>query len=78
MIHYQDRVLFGTDMPVKEDVYRTYFRLLETRDEYFEYPDYVGRFGYSRWGIYGLHLPDEVLEKIYYKNALKIIPGLKI
>jgi predicted TIM-barrel fold metal-dependent hydrolase len=78
MIKYQDRVLFGTDMPLKEDIYRTYFRFLETRDEYFDYPDYVGRFGFSRWSIYGLHLPDPVLKKIYYKNACKVIPGLKI
>jgi hypothetical protein len=27
--------------------------------------------------IYGLHLPDEVLEKIYYKNALKILEMYK-
>jgi predicted TIM-barrel fold metal-dependent hydrolase len=78
MIKYQDRVVFGTDMPVREDVYRTYFRFLETKDEYFDYPDYVGRFGYSRWRIYGLGLPDEVLEKIYYKNTCRIIPGISI
>jgi hypothetical protein len=64
-------------MPVIADVYRSYFRFLETADEYFYYPDYFGRSGYSRWGIYGIHLPDTVLEKIYSKNALKIIPGLK-
>jgi predicted TIM-barrel fold metal-dependent hydrolase len=78
MIRYQDRILFGTDMPAHNDVYRAYFRFLETRDEHFEYPDYVGRFGFSRWKIYGLHLPDEVLEKIYHRNALRIIPGLSI
>ena len=78
MIKYQDRVVFGTDMPVREDVYRTYFRFLETKDEYFDYPDYVGRFGYSRWRIYGLGLPDQVLEKIYYKNICRIIPGISI
>ncbi len=74
---FQDRILFATDMPVREEVYRTYFRFLETDDEYFEYPDYVGRFGHSRWGIYGLHLPDRILEKIYNKNALRIMPALK-
>ena len=78
LIRYQHRVLFATDMPVKEDVYRTYFRFLETKDEYFDYPDYVGRFGYSRWKIYGLGLPDKVLEKIYYKNACRVIPGIQI
>jgi predicted TIM-barrel fold metal-dependent hydrolase len=76
LIRYQDRVLFGTDMPLRTDIYRAYFRFLETEDEYFDYPDYVGIWGRSRWGIYGLHLPDEVLEKVYRGNALRIIPCL--
>ncbi len=75
-IRYQDRILFGTDMPMSPDIYRAYYRFLETRDEYFEYPDYIGRWGYSRWRIYGLHLPDEVLRKVYYENARRAIPGL--
>lgn len=76
-VKYQDRILFGLDMPVSPEAYRCYFRFLETRDEYFDYPDYIGRFGvYTRWRLYGLHLPDEVLEKVYFKNAQRIIPGL--
>jgi predicted TIM-barrel fold metal-dependent hydrolase len=68
---YQDRVLFGKDIwsPVE---YHTYFRVLETGDEYFDY--YRRRHAF--WQMYGLELPDEVLKKLYYKNALKIIPGL--
>ena len=68
---YQDRVLFGKDsyQPVE---YHTYFRVLETADEYFDY--YRRRHAF--WKMYGLDLPDEVLKKIYYKNALRIIPGL--
>lgn len=77
IIKYQDRILFGTDMPISPEIYRCYFRFLETADEYFDYPDYIGRWGYSRWKIYGLHLPDNVLKKIYYRNASKIIPGIK-
>ena len=75
-VRYQDRILFGLDMPVSEEAYRCYFRLLETRDEYFDYPDYIGRFGvYSRWKLYGLGLPDEVLEKVYHRNASRVIMG---
>ena len=74
---YQDRILFGTDMPVRAEIYRSYYRFLETRDEYFDYPDYVGVYGNSRWGIYGLGLPDGVLKKIYSDNATRIIPGLE-
>jgi predicted TIM-barrel fold metal-dependent hydrolase len=78
-IHYQDRVLFGLDMPVSPEAYRCYYRFLETRDEYFDYPDYIGRFGvYTRWKLYGLHLPDEVLAKLYYKNAQRVIPGVSV
>ncbi|MBI3947400.1 MAG: amidohydrolase family protein [Armatimonadetes bacterium] len=76
MIAYQDRILFGTDMPVAPDMYRCYFRFLETRDESFDYPDYIGRWGRSRWKIHGLHLPDDVLRRIYYENAVRTIPGL--
>lgn len=79
MIHYQDRILFGLDMPVSPEAYRCYYRFLETRDEYFDYPDYIGRFGvYTRWKLYGLHLPDDVLEKIYYRNAQRVIPGVRV
>jgi len=78
-IHYQDRILFGLDMPVSVEAYRCYYRVLETRDEYFDYPDYIGRFGvYTRWKLYGLDLPSDVLEKIYYRNAQRILPGLSI
>ena len=75
-LRYQDRILFGVDMPVNEDIYRCYFRFLETKDEFFDYPDYIGRWGYHRWKIYGLNLPDEVLRKVYYENAVKLIPSL--
>ncbi len=77
-IKYQDRILFGLDMPVSPEAYRCYFRFLETRDEYFEYPDYIGRFGvYTRWRIFGLDLPDGVLEKVYYKNAERLLPAVR-
>ncbi len=74
-VKYQDRILFGLDMPVSPEAYRCYFRFLETHDEYFDYPDYIGRFGvYTRWKLYGLDLPDDVLRKIYYENAERVIP----
>lgn len=68
---YQDRVLFGKDSWVPEE-YETYFRVLETEDEYFPYHKRYHAF----WRMYGLGLPDEILKKIYYKNALKLIPGI--
>jgi hypothetical protein len=77
-LRYQDRVLFGSDMPLSPGMYRSYFRFLETRDEYFDYPGYLGEPVITRWKIYGLSLPDEVLEKIYRGNALRIIRGLTV
>ncbi len=68
---YQDRVLFGKDS-YKPEEYPTYFRVLESEDEYFPYYKRYHAF----WKMYGLALPDEILKKLYYKNALKIIPGL--
>lgn len=70
-IKYQDRVLFGKDSWAPEE-YPTYFRVLETADEYFDY--YRRRHAF--WKMYGLDLPDEVLKKLYYQNALRIIPGI--
>ncbi|HEX6160691.1 MAG TPA: amidohydrolase family protein [Thermoanaerobaculia bacterium] len=71
LIKYQDRVLMGKDIWNPEE-YATYFRVLETEDEYFDY--YRKRHAF--WKMYGLGLPDDVLKKIYYKNALKLMPGI--
>jgi len=68
---YGDRVLFGKDSWAPDE-YPVYFRTLETADEYFEYY----RKYHAHWRLYGLDLPDDVLRKIYYENALRIIPGL--
>jgi predicted TIM-barrel fold metal-dependent hydrolase len=67
---YQDRILFGTDYSVSAEMYRNHFRWLETADEYFEPVDYPFL---GRWMIYGLELPDSVLEKIYRRNAERIL-----
>jgi predicted TIM-barrel fold metal-dependent hydrolase len=71
MIRYQDRVMFGKDTYKKEEYY-TYFRVLETSDEYFDY--YRKR--HAHWKMYGLGLPDSVLKKVYYENALRVIPRI--
>ena len=70
-IRYQDRILFGKDSWRPEE-YATYFRLLESDDEYFPY----FRRRHAFWRIYGLDLPDEVLRKVYYENALRLLPGI--
>lgn len=70
-IEHQDRVLFGKDAWTPSE-YHVYFRVLETDDEYFDY--YRRRHAF--WKMYGMKLPDEVLKKLYYKNALRILPGL--
>lgn len=69
---YQDRVMFGKDT-WRPAEYHTYFRILETADEYFDHD----RKHHGLWKVYGLDLPDPVLKKLYYKNALRVIPGLK-
>ena len=68
---YQDRILFGKDSWVPEE-YTTYFRVLETEDEYFPYHKKYHAF----WAMYGMGLPDLILKKIYYKNALRLIPHI--
>ncbi len=76
MIKYQDRILFGTDTRPDPVAYRVYYRFLETDDEYINSDPSHHRQG--RWRIYGIYLPDEVLEKIYNKNALKLLGMRKI
>ena len=77
-IKYQDRILFGTDRYPGKSVqprYKIYYRFLQTQDEYFDYYDYPFP-PTGEWKIYGLFLSDEVLEKIYFKNAERVL-GLK-
>jgi predicted TIM-barrel fold metal-dependent hydrolase len=70
-VRFQDRILFGKDSFQPEE-YPYYWRVFETRDDYFDYyRDY-----HAFWKLYGIDLPDEVLKKVYYKNALRITPGL--
>ena len=83
---YQDRILFGTDaIPLGtetpqqvfgEDLYRIYYRFLETEDEYFDYaPARLPPQG--RWRIYGLGLPEQILRKVYHQNAERVL-GAKL
>jgi predicted TIM-barrel fold metal-dependent hydrolase len=70
-VRYQDRILFGKDsfQPVE---YPYYWRVLETADEYFDYyRDY-----HAFWKLYGIDLPDDVLRKLYYGNAVRLMPRM--
>ena len=72
LIKYQDRVLFGTDNGMAADMYRNIFRILETEDEHI----YIHDFNYH-WPLSAFYLPDTVLEKIYNKNAKRILTEYK-
>jgi predicted TIM-barrel fold metal-dependent hydrolase len=70
-VKYQDRIMFGKDA-FEPSEYPYYWRVFETADEYFDYyRDY-----HAFWKLYGMNLPDEVLKKLYYKNALRVLKGL--
>ncbi len=70
-LEFSDRILFGIDAGPDLEEYRLYYRFLETDDEYFDYsPHDIPPQG--RWRIYGVYLPDDALEKIYYQNALRL------
>lgn len=71
LIKYQDRIMFGTDTTPRREAFRIYYRFLETDDEYFDCAESHHLQGF--WMIYGVFLPKEVLEKIYFKNAEKIL-----
>jgi predicted TIM-barrel fold metal-dependent hydrolase len=70
-VKYQDRILFGKDSFQPEE-YPYYWRVFETNDDYFDYY----RPYHAFWKLYGIGLPDDVLKKVYYRNALRITPKL--
>ncbi len=70
-LKHADRIVFGADLLPEVEMYRLYYRMLETADEYFDYPTHASRQG--RWQIYGLFLPEDVLRKVYRENALQLL-----
>lgn len=75
IIRFQDRVLFGTDRyPGRSDQprYPVYFRFLETQNEYFDYYDHSFPPA-GEWKIYGIYLTNDVLKKVYYQNAERLL-----
>lgn len=65
LARYRDRILFGTDMGRDAEMYRGWWRVLETADEYLP--------GRVWWPYYGLELPDGVLQFLYRDNARRIL-----
>ncbi len=83
-LKYQDRILFGSDgNPGRgvEEFWEPHWRFLETFDEYFDHPAQLrsptGAPLHGRWRIYGIGLPDDVLRKVYYANALRYLPSVR-
>ena len=83
-LKYQDRILFGSDGEPGRQAdrfWRPHWRFLETDDEYFDHPaqmlSALGAPLQGRWKIYGIYLPDQVLRKVYYENALRLLPGAR-
>ncbi len=79
MIEWSDRILYATDIGAwtdpatteeKKEQYVRTFQILETEDII-----NGGFFGKNE--IKGLNLPSEVLDKIYYKNAMRVYPKVK-
>jgi predicted TIM-barrel fold metal-dependent hydrolase len=86
-IEFQDRILFGSDFMVFEEGYilgagpvvkseaevKTFFdrhwRFLETDARQMEHPTPIQ----GRWKIDAIALPRDVLEKIYFRNADRLI-----
>jgi predicted TIM-barrel fold metal-dependent hydrolase len=81
-LKYQDRILFGSDgNPGRgaEEFWLPHWRFLETYDEHFDHPAQIrsptGAPLHGRWRISGIGLPDDVLRKVYYGNALRYLPS---
>jgi predicted TIM-barrel fold metal-dependent hydrolase len=83
-LKYQDRIFFGSDgNPSRgvEEFWVPHWRFLETYDEHFDHPAQIrsptGAPLHGRWRIYGIGLPDAVLRKVYYANALRYLPSVR-
>ena len=83
-LKYQDRIHFGSDgNPGRgiEEFWVPHWRFLETYDELLDHPAQLrsptGAPLHGRWRISGIGLPDDVLRKVYYANALKYLPSLR-
>ena len=72
-VKHADRIVFGTDIRPTIDMYRIHFRFLETADEYFCYSPGEGLPGQGRWRIYGVDLPNDVLQRVYHDNAARLL-----
>lgn len=74
MIHYKDRILFGTDGNpnyTTPELLMNSFRVLES-DE-----DQLHAFFNQESRLRGLNLPTEVLNYIYYGNAVRLVPEVR-
>ena len=79
---YQNRILFATDATpygaetpqqiFGRELYEIYYRFLETEDEYFDYAP-AAKPPQGRWRIYGIGLPENILRKVYYENAARLL-----
>jgi predicted TIM-barrel fold metal-dependent hydrolase len=72
-LRYADRILFGTDAPPNPRCYQVYYRFLETTDDNFPYWPAGDQPWQGRWFIHGLGLPDTVLQRVYYRNAHRVL-----
>ena len=88
-IKHQDRVLLGTDLMLGWELveerspknvaeckrfYDAHWRFFETDERQIEYPSFPFQ---GRWKVDAVNLPDEALEKLYVRNAQRLIPGLQ-
>jgi predicted TIM-barrel fold metal-dependent hydrolase len=66
---YKDRILYGSDQELTAEMWRAWWRVIETRDEFIKGP--------SWWRLYGMGLPDNVLEAVYRGNAKRLLNWTK-
>ena len=70
---YADRLMYGTDMGMDAEMYRTTFRILETEDEHF----YEQNLFNYHWPLHAFGLKGDVLRKVYADNARALMKRVK-
>jgi len=90
---FQDRILFGTDLSISPDhwqlgsvsetpvgpddavkFYQAHFRFFESDEKNIDHPTPIQ----GRWKVNAIHLAPELLRKLYYDNAEKLIFARKV
>ncbi len=87
IIKYQDRIMYGTDRSgglitregketTPRDIESSIKSIMDRHEQFFQYYATDDEMPLGNYTVKGLALPEEVLNKIFYGNAVRWVPGV--